>query len=57
MPKKESESEQDSAKDGSAKIAGNGESTAASVSSNAEDDASLNNQEGAPDDGSFLPEY
>ncbi|XP_015890099.2 uncharacterized protein LOC107424754 [Ziziphus jujuba] len=50
VPKKESESEQDSAKDGSAKNAVNGESTAASVSSNAENDASLNDQEGAPDD-------
>lgn len=57
VPKKESESEQDSAKDGSAKNAVNGESTAASVSSNAENDASLNDQEGAPDDGSFLSEY
>lgn len=56
VPKKEGESEQDSAKDGSDKNVINGDSTGASGSSNAENDVSLNRQEGA-DEGSFLPEY
>ncbi|KAA8531776.1 hypothetical protein F0562_006507 [Nyssa sinensis] len=50
VPKKDSESQQDSDKDGSTKSAINGESSVASVSSNAEEDASSNHQESAPDD-------
>ncbi|XP_068343629.1 uncharacterized protein [Pyrus communis] len=46
VPKKEDESQQESAKNGV-----NGESSTASVSCNAEQDASLSNQEGAADDG------
>ncbi|KAA8547283.1 hypothetical protein F0562_003853 [Nyssa sinensis] len=50
VPKKEGESRQDSDRDGSVKNALNCESSAASVCSNAEQNGSSINQEGAPDD-------
>ncbi|KAL2252312.1 NASP-related protein sim3 isoform X2 [Sesamum indicum] len=49
MPKKESVSQEDSNKDGSVKIAANGESSAASVSNNAEQSGSTNCLDGAAD--------
>ncbi|KAG6729437.1 hypothetical protein I3842_01G030000 [Carya illinoinensis] len=49
VPKKESDSQQDSAKDGSVKNAINRESTSASVSDNVEEEASTNHQDGAAD--------
>ncbi|XP_062001828.1 NASP-related protein sim3 [Rosa rugosa] len=51
VPKKEGESQQESVNAGSAKNVVNGESSTASVSSNAEQDANLIHQEGALDDG------
>lgn len=51
VPKKEGESQQESADVGSVKNVVNGESSTASVSSNAEQVASLSHQEGAADDG------
>ncbi|XP_059640623.1 NASP-related protein sim3 [Cornus florida] len=50
VPKKEGESHQDSDKDGSVKNYMNGESSAASVSSNADQDGSSNHKEKAPED-------
>lgn len=51
VPKKEGESQQESVNAGSAKNVVNGESSTASISSNAEQDASPIHQEGALDDG------
>lgn len=61
VPKKESESQQESMKDGSVKGVTNGESSTASASKKAEDEVSVsvNNLEGAANDGSiyFLAQY
>ena len=55
VPKKEGDSQQNSAKDGSVKNAAiNGESSTASVASNAEQSASTNYPEGAADDGKYI---
>ncbi|XP_059458685.1 uncharacterized protein LOC132188281 [Corylus avellana] len=51
VPKKEGDSQQESAKDGSVKNVINGESSSASGSGNVEEEASTNHQEGAADDG------
>lgn len=51
VPKKEGESHQGSAKVGSVKNVLNGESSTASASSDAEQDESLNHEEGAADEG------
>lgn len=51
VPKKEAESQQDSDKDGSVKNVLNGESSTASVSSNAEQGMGSNHPEEAADDG------
>ncbi|XP_008241594.1 PREDICTED: protein HGV2 [Prunus mume] len=51
VPKKEDESQQGSAKVGSVKNVVNGESSTASASSDAEQDGSLNHEEGAADEG------
>lgn len=51
VPKKEGESQQGSAKVGSVKNVVNGESSTASASSDAEQDESLNHEEGAADEG------
>ncbi|KAK7858720.1 protein hgv2 [Quercus suber] len=50
VPKKEGDSQQNSTKDGSVKNTLKGESSTASVASNAEQSASTTNQEGAVDD-------
>lgn len=57
VPKKESDSQQDSAKDGSVKNAINRESTSASVSDNVEEEASTNHQDGAADNGLYLARH
>jgi HAT1-interacting factor 1 len=54
VPKKEGDSQQDSAKDGYVKNAINGGSSIACVSGNVEEEAGTNHQEGAPDDGQYL---
>lgn len=54
VPKKEGDSQQDSAKDGSVKNAVNKESTSTSVLNNVEEEASTNHQDGAADNGWYL---
>lgn len=56
VPKKESESQQESMKDGSVKGVTNGESSTASASKKAEDEVSVsvNNPEGAANDGRHI---
>lgn len=57
VPKKEGDSQHNSTKDGSVKNTLKGESSTASVASNAEQSASTANQEGAVDDGKYLAHY
>ncbi|KAK6152679.1 hypothetical protein DH2020_012318 [Rehmannia glutinosa] len=54
MPKKEDVSQEDSNKDGSVKIAVNGESSAASVSNNAEQGGSANCSDDAPENRNLV---
>jgi HAT1-interacting factor 1 len=54
VPKKDGDSQQESAKDGSVKNVINGESSTASVLGNVEEEGSTNHQEGAADDGQYL---
>ena len=53
VPKKESKSKQESAKDGSAKSVTNGESSTASASKKEGDEGGENNIEGAANNGMF----
>lgn len=54
VPKKDNESKQDSDKDGPAKNSINGESSTASVSSNAEEGGGSNHPHGEADDGQYF---
>ena len=54
VPKKEGESQQESAKDGAVKNFTNGESSGASASSKGEDDVSVNNTEETTNDGRYI---
>lgn len=57
VPKKEGESQQESAKDGSAKNVVDGESSGASASSKGGDAVSVSNPEGAANDGRNIVAY